>query len=74
LAVLLIILFSILFPSTFPTLLNFSAIIDNKSVIALLSLAVLCPMITGKIDLTIGYGIVLWHIFAISLQVRFGLP
>ncbi len=74
LAVALVGLFSLLFPDTFPTVLNFSAIIDNKAVIALLSLAVLCPMITGKIDLTIGYGIVLWHILVISLQVRFGLP
>jgi ribose transport system permease protein len=74
LAVALIALFSALFPTTFPTVLNFSAIIDNKAVIALLALAVLCPMITGKIDLTIGYGIVLWHILVISLQVRFGLP
>ncbi len=48
--------------------------IDDKAVIALLSLAVLCPMITGKIDLTIGYGIVLWYILVISLQVRFGIP
>ena len=74
LAVALIVLFSLLFPDTFPTATNFSAIIDNKAVIALLSLAVLCPMVTGKIDLTIGYGIVLWHIMAISLQVRFGVP
>ncbi len=70
----LIALFSALFPDTFPTIMNFAAIIDNKAVIALLALAVLCPMITGKIDLTIGYGIVLWHILAISLQVQFGLP
>jgi ribose transport system permease protein len=74
LAVLLAILFSALFPDTFPTMLNVSAMIDNKAVIALLSFAVLCPMITGKIDLTIGYGIVMWHILAISLQVRFGVP
>jgi ribose transport system permease protein len=74
LAVALIVLFSLLFPTTFPTAMNFSAIIENKAVIALLALAVLCPMITGKIDLTIGYGIVLWHILVISLQVRFGLP
>lgn len=74
LAVALIALFSALFPDSFPTLMNFSALIDNKAVIALLALAVLCPMITGKIDLTIGYAIVLWHILAISLQVRFGLP
>lgn len=74
LAVLLIILFSALFPDSFPTWMNFSAIIDNKAIIALLALAVLCPMITGKIDLTIGYGIVMWHILVISLQVRFGVP
>ena len=74
LALALIALFSALFPDSFPTLMNFSALIDNKAVIALLALAVLCPMITGKIDLTIGYAIVLWHILAISLQVRFGLP
>jgi ribose transport system permease protein len=74
LTVLLILLFSFTFPDTFPTLLNFSAIIDNKAIIAILSFAVLCPMVTGKIDLTIGYGIVLWHILAISLQLRFDMP
>jgi ribose transport system permease protein len=74
LAILLILLFSLLFPDTFPTMLNFSSMIDNKSITALLSFAVLCPMITGKIDLTIGYGIVLWHIMAISLQLQFGMP
>jgi len=32
------------------------------------------PMTSGKIDLTVGYGIVLWHILAISLQSAFGIP
>jgi len=32
------------------------------------------PMVAGKIDLTVGYGIVLWHILAISLQTMFHLP
>ena len=32
------------------------------------------PMMAGRIDLTVGYGIVLWHILAISLQVQYGLP
>jgi ribose transport system permease protein len=32
------------------------------------------PMVAGRIDLTVGYGIVLWHILAISLQTMFGLP
>ena len=32
------------------------------------------PMVAGRIDLTVGYGIVLWHILAISLQTIYGLP
>lgn len=73
LAVALAVLFSVLLPHTFPTLFNLRAILSDKSVIALLALAATIPMITGKIDLTVGYGIVLWHILAISLQTRYGL-
>lgn len=61
----LMLLFSILLPDTFPTLLN---------VRAMLSLAAMIPMVAGRIDLTVGYGIVLWHILAISLQAMYGLP
>jgi len=67
-------LFSVLLPDTFPTLFNLRSILSDKSVIALLALAATIPMITGKIDLTVGYGIVLWHILAISLQTQLGLP
>ncbi|MAZ19276.1 MAG: ABC transporter permease [Ahrensia sp.] len=74
LMVALIALFSILLPNTFPTALNLRAIISDKSIIALLSLAAMIPMVAGRIDLTVGYGIVLWHILAISLQVWYGLP
>lgn len=74
LAVLLAAFFSLLLPQTFPTLLNFRSIVSDKAIIAILSLAVMIPMVTGKIDLTVGYGIVLWHILAISLQVWFGVP
>jgi ribose transport system permease protein len=74
LTVALALLFSLLLPDTFPTLFNLRAILADKSVIALLALAATIPMITGKIDLTVGYGIVLWHILAISLQTQFGLP
>jgi len=70
----LAVLFSVLLPHTFPTLFNLRSILGDKSVIALLALAATIPMITGKIDLTVGYGIVLWHILAISLQVRYGIP
>ena len=74
LTVLLILLFSLLLPETFPTLLNLRSILSDKSLIALLSLAAMIPMMTGKIDLTVGYGIVLWHILAITLQIHAGLP
>ncbi len=70
----LIILFSILLPNTFPTKLNLRAIVSDKSIIALLSLAAMIPMAAGRIDLTVGYGIVLWHILAISLQTMYGFP
>jgi ribose transport system permease protein len=73
-AALLVALFSALFPDTFPTLANANALIDNKAIIALLSLAVLAPMAAGKIDLTIGFGIVLWHILVISLQLNYHMP
>ncbi len=70
----LIVLFSVLLPNTFPTLLNLRAILSDKAIIALLSLAAMIPMVAGRIDLTVGYGIVLWHILAISLQTIYGLP
>ena len=74
LTLLLIVVFSIMLPTTFPTLLNLRSIISDKAIIALLSLAAMIPMAAGRIDLTVGYGIVLWHILAISLQTMFGLP
>ena len=70
----LIVLFSILLPDTFPTKLNLRSIVSDKSIIALLSLAAMIPMVAGRIDLTVGYGIVLWHILAISLQTIYGFP
>jgi ribose transport system permease protein len=70
----LIVLFSILLPQTFPTVLNLRSIISDKAIIAMLSLAAMIPMASGRIDLTVGYGIVLWHILAISLQTMFGVP
>jgi ribose transport system permease protein len=74
LTIFLIGLFSVLLPNTFPTMLNLRAIVSDKAIIALLSLGAMIPMAAGRIDLTVGYGIVLWHILAISLQTIYGLP
>ena len=68
----LIVFFSVLLPDSFPTLLNLNSILGDKVIIAILALAAMVPMLTNKIDLTVGYGIVLWHILAISLQTRYG--
>lgn len=68
--VVLVIVFSLTTPS-FASLLTLQAILDSKSKIALLALAATIPMIVGKIDLNVGFGIVLWHILAITLQVEY---
>ena len=61
LTVALALLFSIILPETFPTMINARSIISDKAIIAMLSLAAMIPMVAGKIDLTVGYGIVLWQ-------------
>lgn len=73
LTVALIILFSILMPTTFPTMLNLRSVLGDKSIICILALAAMVPMMAGRIDLTVGYGIVMWHVLAISLQTQYGL-
>jgi ribose transport system permease protein len=74
LALALAVFFSILLPDSFPTGLNIRSILSDKGIIMLLSLGAMLPMMTGRIDLTIGFGIVMWHILAISLQVWYHVP
>ena len=72
--VLLIALFSILLPQTFPTWLNAKLTMSSQSIVALLALAAMIPMVAGKIDLSIGYSVVLFEVLAISLQTQQQLP
>ena len=67
-------IFSALLPHTFPTWLNFRLNAGGKSVLILLALAVTVPMIAGKIDLSVGYAVGLWHILALTFQTRYHLP
>jgi ribose transport system permease protein len=71
---LLIIIFSVLLPDTFFTWMNARLILSNQSGTALLALAAMIPMVAGKIDLSIGYGVVLWEVLTISLQTNYHLP
>ena len=66
--VLLTVLFSLTAPE-FYSILTVQAILSTQTIIAILALAAVLPMIVGKIDLNVGFGIVLWHILAVSLQV-----
>jgi ribose transport system permease protein len=73
-AVALVIFFSILLPSTFPTTLTIRSILSDQSIVALVSLAQMIPLAANKFDLSIGYGIGLAHILSIGFQVQAGIP
>jgi ribose transport system permease protein len=73
LLVLLLIVFSLLRPDTFPTFFNFKSILNNKSVQALLALAVFIPMTANHFDLSAGFNLGISQVLAIGLQGQ-GLP
>jgi ribose transport system permease protein len=74
LTVLLFLVFSISLPDTFPTLDNVSSILSNQSIPAILALGAMIPIVTGKFDLSIGYGLGLAHVMAMQLIVSESWP
>jgi ribose transport system permease protein len=73
LLIILLIVFSLLRPDTFPTLFNIKSILNNKSVQALLALAVFIPMTANHFDLSAGFNLGISQVLAIGLQGQ-GLP
>lgn len=73
LLVLLVIVFSLLRPDTFLTFFNIRSILNNKSVQALVALAVFIPMTANQFDLSAGFNIGISQVLAIGLQGQ-GLP
>lgn len=73
LTVALFVLFAVLLPQTFPTGANLRAILTNQSIPALLALGATIPIVTGRFDLSIGYGIGLAHVVTMWLLVNTGL-
>lgn len=69
LTVLLYVIFAIARPDTFATLLNFQLLASSQSTLLILAIAVTIPMVAGKIDLSIGYGIGLWQVMALQWQI-----
>ncbi|WP_371501847.1 ABC transporter permease [Kitasatospora sp. NBC_00374] len=71
---LLFLIFSLALPNTFPTLDNISSILSNQSIPAILALGATIPIVTGKFDLSIGFGLGLAHVVVLQLIVDGGWP
>ena len=69
LTLILLVIFALARPSTFATLLNFQLLVSGNSVLLILAFAVTLPMVAGKIDLSIGYGVGLWQVMALVWQL-----
>lgn len=68
------VIFSILRPDTFPTAGNMRAILGSQSVLALITLALVLPLIVGEFDLSIGANLGLSAIVVTVLNVQAGWP
>lgn len=68
LLVVLLVMFSALKPDTFPTAFNIRSIVNNKSVQALLALAVFVPMAANHFDLSVGFLLGISQVLVIGLQ------
>ncbi|MFC4502867.1 MULTISPECIES: ABC transporter permease [Streptomyces] len=74
LTVLLVLVFSLALPRTFPTLDTVDSILSTQSIPAVLALAAMVPIVTGAFDLSIGYGLGLAHVMVLQLIVEEGWP
>ncbi|MFF3851374.1 ABC transporter permease [Streptomyces sp. NPDC002328] len=74
LTALLLLIFSLTLPRTFPTLDTVDSILSNQSIPAVLALAAMVPIVTGAFDLSIGYGLGLAHVMVMQLIVNLGWP
>ncbi|WP_328835192.1 ABC transporter permease [Streptomyces europaeiscabiei] len=72
LTLLLFVIFALALPDTFPTINNASSILSNQSIPAILALGAMIPIVTGKFDLSVGYGLGFAHVLAMQLIVNSG--
>lgn len=69
LTILLAIVFSLILPATFPTMLTLQSILSDKSIVAFLALAEMVVISANQFDLSVGYMVSLLHSLAIGLIV-----
>lgn len=67
-----VILFSVLRPSTYPTVSNFQSITSTQAVIALLALAAMLPLVVGQFDVSIGFQLGLSQTLCAGLVINDG--
>jgi ribose transport system permease protein len=72
--IILLAVFSILLPNTFPTAFTFTSVSNNRAIFAMAALAVMVPMTAGHFDLSVAGMIGIAQILAIGLQTQQGLP
>jgi ribose transport system permease protein len=70
---LMVVVFAITIPDTFPTIDNFRAILGDQSIPAILALAAILPLAAGEFDLSLGATLGFSAILAITLS-NSGLP
>jgi ribose transport system permease protein len=69
-----ILLFSILRPETFPTTENAQTIASTQAVVALLALAAVMPLVVGHFDVSIGFQLGLSQTLTAGLVIKDGWP
>ncbi|WP_460062103.1 ABC transporter permease [Streptomyces sp. YKOK-I1] len=74
LTVLLVLVFSLALPRTFPTLDTLDSVLSTQSIPAILALAATIPIVTGAFDLSLGYALGLAHVMVMELIVNEGWP
>lgn len=74
LTVVLFVVFTLALPDTFPTMANMTSILSTHSITAILALGAMIPIVTGKFDLSIGYGLGLGHVVTLQLIIVNGWP
>jgi ribose transport system permease protein len=74
LTVLLVVMFSVMMPRTFPTLLTVQSILSDKAIVAFLALAEMAVISCAQFDLSVGFNVSLLHSLAIGLIVNNGMP
>jgi ribose transport system permease protein len=71
---LVVVLFSILAPATFPTLANFQTILGTQAVLLIITLGLLIPLTSGEFDLSVGATMGFAAIVVGFLNVQHGWP